>query len=45
MAGAKIEVPVMLIALDTSKVSARPSKWDTQSVLMISSMLALLGIG
>jgi len=38
------DVPVMLIAFDNAKVSSRPSKWDMHRVLMISSMLALLGV-
>jgi H+-transporting ATPase len=38
------DVPVMLIAFDNAKVSDRPSKWDMPRVLLISSMLALLGV-
>ena len=38
------DVPVMLIAFDNAKVSPRPSKWDKHRVLLVSSMLALLGV-
>jgi H+-transporting ATPase len=38
------DVPVMLIAFDNATVSPRPSKWDMQRVLLISFVLALLGV-
>ena len=38
------DVPVMLIALDNAKVTPRPAKWEMRRVLMVSSMLALLGV-
>jgi H+-transporting ATPase len=38
------DVPVMLIALDNAEVSPRPSKWEMRRVLMVSSMLALVGV-
>src|SRR6516162_1170438 len=38
------DVPVMLIAFDNAKVSSRPCKWDMRRVLMVSSILALVGV-
>jgi H+-transporting ATPase len=38
------DVPVMLIAFDHAKVSARPSKWDMHRVLLVSSILALVSV-
>ena len=38
------DVPVMLIAFDNAKISPRPAKWDMRRVLMVSSMLALIGV-
>jgi H+-transporting ATPase len=38
------DVPVMLIAVDNAEVSPRPAKWELRRVLMVSSMLALLGV-
>jgi len=38
------DMPVMLVAFDNATVSARPSKWDMRRVLVVSSMLALLGV-
>jgi len=34
----------MLIAFDNAKVSPRPSRWDMKRVLVVSSMLALIGV-
>jgi len=38
------DVPVMLIAFDNAKVSSRPSKWNMHRVLIVSSILALVGV-
>ncbi|MDR6758112.1 H+-transporting ATPase [Mycoplana sp. BE70] len=38
------DVPVMLIAFDNAKISSRPTKWDMHRVLVVSSMLALIGV-
>ena len=38
------DVPVMLIAFDNAKISPRPTKWDMRRVLMVSSLLALIGV-
>lgn len=38
------DVPVMLIAFDNAKVSSRPCRWDMRRVLMVSSILALVGV-
>ena len=38
------DVPVMLIAFDNAKVSSRPAKWDMRKVLVVSSLLALVGV-
>jgi H+-transporting ATPase len=38
------DVPVMLIAFDNARISPTPSKWDMRKVIIISSMLALIGV-
>jgi H+-transporting ATPase len=38
------DVPVMLIAFDNAKVSSRPCQWNMRRVLMVSSILALVGV-
>jgi len=38
------DVPVMLIAFDNAKVSSKPAKWDMRKVLVVSSLLALVGV-
>ncbi len=38
------DVPVMLIAFDNARISPTPSKWDMRKVMIISSILALIGV-
>lgn len=38
------DVPVMLIAFDNARISPTPSTWDMRRVIVISSLLALIGV-
>jgi H+-transporting ATPase len=38
------DLPVMMIAYDNANVPPRPTKWDMQRVLVVSFLLALVGV-
>jgi len=38
------DLPVMMIAYDNANVTPRPTKWDMQRVMVVSFMLAIVGV-
>jgi|WetSurMetagenome_2_1015567.scaffolds.fasta_scaffold01597_9 H+-transporting ATPase len=38
------DIPVMLIAFDNAEVSPRPTRWEMERVMVVSSILALLSV-